>query len=68
MAQTDNGETHAIKKLPVDTKVILFLGQVGFSYKLIAEIVGRPWGSVGRDLFDSRIALRKLLSGYLHAG
>ena len=64
--QKDSGVTlqRALEKLSTNSREVLILRELeGMSYLQIAEITGRPIGTVMSSLSRARIRLRQILSG-----
>lgn len=57
--------TEALNALPEDFRMVVYLADVeGFSYQEIADIIGRPIGTVMSRLHRGRARLRQALSAY----
>jgi RNA polymerase sigma-70 factor (ECF subfamily) len=61
----DDDITAALSQLSEDFRMVVLLADIeGFSYKEIAEIIGRPSGTVMSRLFRGRRMLQRILDKY----
>ena len=63
----DDDITAALSQLSDDFRMVVLLADIeGFSYKEIAQIIGRPAGTVMSRLFRGRRMLQRILDKYAH--